>query len=166
MADEPDAELAEERAGDGTERHAGGGLSGARALEDRTGLVEVVLLHAHEVGVARTRPGQRCATTARAVCELDGLRVHDLDPLRPLGVADAQGDGAAQRLPVPDATGDRELILFELHPGAASIAELAAGEVGLDGLGRHRDAGGQTLHDGDEFWAVRFAGREHAEHVL
>ena len=46
---------------------------------------------------------------------------------------------------------------------AAGVA-LAAREVGLDGRSRDRGAGRQTLHEGDEFGAVRFAGREHAEH--
>ncbi len=59
-----------------------------------------------------------------------------------------------------------ELVLLELHARAAAVAELAALEVGLDGGARDRDAGGQALHDGDEFGAVRFAGREHAEHWL
>ncbi len=42
-----------------TQRDAGRGLPGGGALEDRPGLVEVVLLHADQVGVAGPRPGQR-----------------------------------------------------------------------------------------------------------
>ena len=72
--------------------------------------------------------------------------------------------GAAEAVAVADAAGDGQLVLFELHAGAAPVAELAPREVGLDRVARDRDAGGQTLHDGDEFGAVRFAGREHAEH--
>ena len=149
---------------DRAERDAGRGLAGARALEDRTRLVEAVLLHADEVGVARARPGQRGAAAARHVGQLDRLGAHHLDPLRPLGVADAQRDGAAEAQAVADAAGDRELVLLELHPRAAAVAELATREIGLDRGARDGDAGGQALHDGDEFGAVRFAGREHAEH--
>ena len=49
--------LEEEVRGDPAEGDAGGGLAGGRALEDRAGLVEVVLLHADEVGVPGTRAG-------------------------------------------------------------------------------------------------------------
>ncbi len=132
VADEADAELGEERARDRAEGDAGGGLAGARALEDRAGLVEVVLLHADEVGMTGTRARQRRTATARLVGELDGLGGHHLDPLGPLGVADAQGDRAAEADAVADAAGDREFVLLELHPRAAAVAELAAGEVGLD----------------------------------
>ncbi len=52
MTDETDAELAEERAGDGAQCHAGRGLARRRPLEDRSGLIEAVLLHADEIGVA------------------------------------------------------------------------------------------------------------------
>ena len=41
------------------QRDPGGGLAGAGALEDRAGLVEAVLLHARQVGVAGARAGQR-----------------------------------------------------------------------------------------------------------
>ena len=51
--------LLEEAAGDRAERDAGRGLPGAGALQDRPGLVEVVLLHAHQVGVTWPGPGQR-----------------------------------------------------------------------------------------------------------
>ena len=57
-----------------------------------------------------------------------------------------------------------QLVCFELHARATAIAKLASGEVGLDRGARDGDAGRQALHDGDEFGAVRFAGREHAEH--
>ena len=63
VADQPDAELGEERASDRAERDAGGGLASARALEHVAGLVEVVLLHADEVGVARPRAGERGPAT-------------------------------------------------------------------------------------------------------
>ena len=154
----------QERAGDGAERDARRGLAGARTLEDRARLVEVVLLHADEVGVAGARAGERGAAAAGLLGELDRLGAHHLDPLRPLGVADAQGDRAADAHAVHGRRRERQLVLLELHPRAAAVAELAACEVGLDGVARDRDARGQTLHDGDEFGAVRFAGREHAEH--
>ena len=138
MADETDAELAEERAREGAERDAGRRLAGARALEDRARLVEAVLLHADEVGVAGPRAGQRGAAAAGLVGELDRLGAHHLDPLGPLGVADAQRDRAAEALAVADAARDRQFVLFELHARAAAVAELATREIGLDRGARDR----------------------------
>ena len=140
MADETDAELGQERAGEGAERDAGRGLAGAGPLEDRPSLVEVVLLHADEVGVPGARPRQRRAAAAGLLGQLDRVGAHHLDPLRPFGVADAQRDRAAERESVADAARDVERVLFELHARAAAVAELAAGEVGLDGGARDGDA--------------------------
>ena len=70
------------------------------------------------------------------------------------------------RVTVPDARGERQLVLLELHPGAAAVAQLAALQILLDLLSEERDASGQTLHNGDEFGAVRFAGRHDTEHRL
>jgi hypothetical protein len=53
VADEADAELTEERAGDRAQSDARRRLASTRAFEDRTRLVEAVLLHADQVGVAR-----------------------------------------------------------------------------------------------------------------
>ena len=54
MGDDLDpGRLLEVRPGHGAERDPGGGLPGRGALQDRPGLVEAVLLHAREVGVAR-----------------------------------------------------------------------------------------------------------------
>ncbi len=72
--------------------------------------------------------------------------------------------GLPRLRPWRDAPRDREFVLLELHARAAAVAELAAGEIGLDGVARHGDARGQALHDRDEFGAVRFAGSEHTEH--
>ena len=164
VADEGDAELGEEGAGDGAEGDAGGGLAGAGALEHGPGLVEAVLLHADEVGVAGTRTGERGAATAAERVGVDRLGAHDLGPLRPLGVADAEGDGAAEREAVAHAARDGQLVLLELHAGAAAVAELAAREIGADGVEGDGHAGGQTLEHGDEFGAVRLTGGQPTKH--
>ena len=74
-------------------------------------------------------PGQGGVAGQRV--ELDGVdRVgrHHLLPLGPLGVADLDRDRAALGLAVADAADDRDLVLLELHPGAAAVAEPAAGQ--------------------------------------
>ena len=71
-------------------------LPGAGPLEDVAGVVEAVLLHADEVGVAGAGLAQRACRRAR------GGR-HLLLPLGPLGVADHDRDRRAQRPAVADA---------------------------------------------------------------
>ena len=60
VAEHLDAEaLLQERLGHRAERDPGGGLARARAFENRTGVGDVVLLHADEVGVAGAGTGER-----------------------------------------------------------------------------------------------------------
>ena len=49
--------------------------------------------------------------------------------------------------------------------GTAAVAELAAREVGADGVERDGDTGGKTLEDRDELRAVRLSGSEPTEHA-
>jgi hypothetical protein len=154
VTDELDAELGQERPGDGAQGHAGGGLTGARPLEDRPGLVEVVLLHPDEIGVPRAGACQRGAATTRGVADLDRLGVHHLDPLGPLGVADPEGDRAAHGQPVTDAARDVQFVLFELHARAAAVTETSTGQIGLDRARRDGHPRGEPLEDGDELGAV------------
>ncbi len=157
--------LLEEVGGDPAERHPGGGLAGGGALEDRAGLVEVVLLHADEVGVARAGAGERgVAGQAVELGLVDRVGRHDLLPLGPLGVADLDGHRSAEGLAVADAADDGDLVLLELHPGAAAVAEATAGEGVGDVVGGDRDVGGQALQDRDEGRSVGLARSEPAQH--
>ena len=142
---------AQERLGHRAERDPGGGLARAGALEHRAGVVEAVLLHADEVGVAGPRPGQR--RVAGEPVELLGVdRVGDITvshlghSLLPI----ADGDRPAERAAVAYAAEDLELVLLELLPRAAARAEPAAGQVDADGLACHLDPGGQTLEDREQ----------------
>ena len=79
-------------------------------------------------------------------------------------------------LPISTATGppcvspcrtpptNRDLVLLELHPGAASVAEPAPRQGVAQVVGRDRDVGGQPLEDGDEERAVGLARSEPAQH--
>ena len=80
----------EEGRGDRAQRDPGGGLAGAGALEDRPGVVEAVLLHADEVGVAGPRPGERgvAGQAGELRPRLTGSGAMTRLPLGPLGVAD------------------------------------------------------------------------------
>ena len=84
---------------DRAQRHPRRGLPGGGALQDRPGLVEVVLLHADQVGVTGPRTGQRGVAGQRLELGLvDRVGRHHLLPLGPLGVADPDRDRAAERL--------------------------------------------------------------------
>ena len=90
---------------------------------------------------------------------------HDLLPLRPLGVADLHRERAAEADAVPDPAEQGDLVLFELHPGTAAVAEAAPGELGGDVRGRHRDPGRQSFEDGDQGGTMRFTCGEPAQHA-
>ena len=85
-------------------------------------------------------------------------------PLGPLGVADLDRDRAALRLAVADAADQRDLVLLELHPGAAAVAEPAPRERVGDVVRRHLDVGGQPLEDRDQGGAVGLARGEPTQH--
>jgi hypothetical protein len=78
VADQPDADrLLEEGRGDRAERDPGRGLAGAGALQHGPGVVEAVLLHADQVGVAGAGTGER--GVAGQAGELGGVdRVGDI----------------------------------------------------------------------------------------
>ena len=127
--DQPDADrLLEEGRGHRAERDPGGGLAGAGPLEHRSGLVEAVLLHADQVGVPGPRPGQR--GVARQSLERSPASTGSADitcshfghSVLPIVIA----TGPPMRAAVPDAAEDRHLVLLELHPGTAAVAEPAA----------------------------------------
>ena len=165
-----DAErLPQERPGDGSRGDAGRGFAGAGPLEHRAGVVEAVLEHACVVGVAGPRPGQR--RVAGALLEfgrVDGVGGHHGFPLGPFGVADLDGDRAAERDAVPDAGQHGDLVLLELHPGAAAVAEAAAGQLTRDVVGGDVDPGDHAFDHGHQRAAVGFTScgpSQHASHL-
>src|SRR5581483_3364112 len=90
-------------------------------------------------------------------------RHHGL-PLGPLAVADPHRDRTALAQAVPHSAEEGDLILLELHPGAAAVAEPAAGERVRDVFGGRAHAGRQSLDDRDERGTVRFACGEPTQH--
>ena len=166
VADDARAEhVVQERLGDRPESDPRGGLPRRGALEDRAGLVEAVLLHPGEVGVPGARAGQRGVAGLRGQdVGVDRVRRHDLDPLRPLAVADLDGHRAAHRAPMSDAADHADLVGLELHPGATTDAEAPALELTGDVGGRDRDIGRHALEHADKGLAVRLAGGQPSKH--
>ncbi len=58
-------------------------------------------------------------------------RVHPLLPVGVVAVDDLQGDRAAERAAVAHAGGDLDPVALDLHPPAAAVAELAAGQIAV-----------------------------------
>lgn len=131
----------------------------------------VILDHAGEIGVAWAR-----ASELGAAARLHGLgnlrivhvqrcRGHNRGPLGPLGVADLDGDGAANRLSVEDAGEQRELILFKLHTRAAAITQTTAGQLQGNLFFSDGNASGHVLNHRDERLAVGFSGSSPTKHA-
>src|SRR4029078_8527659 len=146
----------------------GGRLAGAGPLEYGARVVEAVLEHACVVGMAPPRPGQRCVAGDVEVGRVDGVGGHHGLPLWPFGVADLDRDRAAERGAVPDACQYGDLVLLKLHPGAAAVAEAAAGQLTRYVFRGDVDAGDHALDHGHKRAAVRFTGcgpSQHASHL-
>jgi hypothetical protein len=149
--------MAEQLLGQAAGRDPGGRLPGRRALEDVAGVREPVLQHAGQVGM--TGPGLGQDLLGRA-----GVRRHLLGPLGPLGVGDLDRDRGAERAPVPQPPDQGDLVLLEAHPGAAAVAEAAAGQLVLDVGGAEGQAGRHPFDHDDDRATVRFAGGQEAQH--
>ena len=65
--------------------------------------------------------------------------------------------------PVPHAGHDLDAVVFDLLAAAAAVALLAAGQVDVDVLGQHGQAGRQVLDKDGQLRPVRFAGGHHAQ---
>ena len=69
---------------------------------------------------------------------------------------------------MPDTGQHRDLVLLELHPRAAAVAQPAAGQLTTDLLGRDLDAGDHALDHGHQRAAVGFTScgpSQHASHL-
>src|SRR6185295_12225565 len=147
VAQDADAEVREEGVGERAGGHSSRGLPGAGALGDVPRVVRPELHGAGEVGV----PGPRARDRIELLGVLDS--VHDLE-----------GQDAAQGVALAHPGDDLRLVLFELHAGAAAVAALAPGELGVDGLGVQGAAVGEALDRGDEALPVRLSGGRIAQH--
>jgi hypothetical protein len=98
--------LLKEPRGDLAERDPCRGLPGRGAFEDRTGIVEAVLLHADEIGMAGARPSERPIASDLLLgvdvvrggirVGIDRLGAHHRLPFGPLGVADPDRRSASR----------------------------------------------------------------------
>ena len=166
MRDDADADgLLEERRGHRAERHPGGGLAGAGPLEHRAGLVEAVLLHADQVGVAGTRTGQRgVAGQPLELVRVDRVGGHHLSPTWATRCCRSRWRPGRRACAVPHAAEDRDLVLLERHPRAAAVAEPAARQRVGEVVGGDADAGRHPLEDRHQGGTVGLACSQPSEH--
>ena len=151
------AERAQERLAQRAAGDARGGLARGGPLEDVADVGLLVLLRAHQVGVA----GARQVHLGDRLCDRPG--VHPLLPVGVVAVGDLQRDRAAERAAVAHAGGDLGAVALDLHAPAAAVAELAAGHVGVERILGQAQAGGQALDDAGQAGAVGLAGGDQTE---
>ena len=85
--------LGQEGLGHGCDAHPCRRLACRGAFQNRSGLVEVILLHPHQIGVTGTRTGEwRCTGLIAQIVGIHGIGCHDGAPPGPFGVGDAQRD--------------------------------------------------------------------------
>ena len=72
--------------------------------------------------------------------------------------------GEPEALPVAHARQDLEPVRLEPLSASAPVAVAAPRQLPGDLLGNDPHAGREALHDRDQRFAVRFAGREHPQH--
>src|SRR5687767_2604504 len=90
-------------------------------------------------------------------------RAHAPHPVRVIGVADDKRERRAERAAVSQAREDFDLVRLDLLARAASVALLAAPQVGVDGAAVEDEARGEPRHDGDERRAVGLTRGDEAE---
>ena len=159
MADEPRADLGEQRLGHTTGCDPRCCLTGTGAFEHVSCISEPVLLHPCEVGVSGAWLGKRFGGCS-------GSRAHLFDPFRPLGIGDVDTDGRAKRAAVAHTPEDRYLVDFEALARSAPVAETPTGEFCLDCFDRDGQTSGDAFKDDRKGLTVRFAGSEETQHCL
>ena len=107
-------------------------------------------------GALRARPASTSGSTGSADMTCSHLG-HSVLPTR-IAI------GAAERAAVPDAAEHLDLVGLELHPGAAAVAEPAAGQLGGDVGGGDLDVGDHAFQHGDQGGAVGLSGGDPAQH--
>src|SRR5579859_2210947 len=150
-------ELAQEHLAERAGGHARGGFARARTFEHVANVAEAELDHARQVGVTGPQPGHRRRWFGHR------FDVHLALPVCPIPILDDHRDRPTHGQTVSHAGDDLHAVVFDLLTPTAPVALLATGEVDIDVLSQNGEPGGQVLDEDGELWAVRFAGRDHAQ---
>ena len=128
-------------------------LSRARPLQDVADVLTRVLPNAREVCVSGTRRRHLLAVRL-------AKRRHAFLPVLPIAVLDRERNRRADRLAEAHARENSHRIRFDLHASAAPVALLATRQVTVDVFQSQRKPRWNTLQDGCQRRAVRFARRQ------
>src|SRR5207248_5638155 len=122
-----DLDRSQELLRDGAGGDGHGRVPRARPLERVAHVGEAVLLHAGEIGVARTR--QRHGLRALPLrLSLGRPRTHPPRPVLVVAVADDEGERRTERAPVAEPGEHLDFVRLDLLPRAAPVALLTAAE--------------------------------------
>ena len=135
-------------------------LTGTCALEHIAGIVETVLLHSDEIGVAGSWLCQGNFGVA-------WFRRHFCMPLvraEPFGVLNFNAHRGPKSASVAHATHEGDSIFFETLARTAPIPKTTTSEFAFDVRGKNGDASRQTLDNDGEGATMRFASSEVPEH--
>ncbi len=163
VASDVNPECVEQRPGYRAACHAHGGFARAGPVDHGANVVELILLHPRKIGMARTRhrdaldigPVALYRHLFRPSCLVFLIRT----------VVDAEGHGTAERFRKPDARIDMNLVVLNLGPTAAPVAEPAPRQMRVDIVGRERHFRRHAFDNSDECFAVRLACGEVTDHL-
>ena len=147
VAEDGDAEGAEQLLGQRAGGNPHGGLAGAGPLQHAADGTEVF---DGTTQVPVSRPGTR-------------QFFHLLDLVVPVG--HHERDRAADRMAAPRAAEDFDVVGFQLLPAAPTISPLTTMQLGVDRLRAEFHAGGKAVDQGHQGFAMRFAGGVVAQHA-
>ena len=103
------------------------------------------------------RPGRHLA---HQIARRSAEGGHALRPVLPIAVGHLKRDGTADSATEADAARDARRILLDGHAAAAPVAGLAAGQIGVDVIDGHGQAGRHARHDGRKIRPVTFSGSD------
>jgi hypothetical protein len=130
-----------------------------------------VFHHSGKIRVAWTRPSQGC-TPSRIhglyiffIVHIQWIGRHDGGPLRPLRIANHDGNRATQSQPVADSAEHGNLISLKLHAGATAVAKAAPGKLMRNIGAGNWDPGGHVLQQRNKSLAVGFTCSSPTKHA-
>jgi hypothetical protein len=169
VAEHLDPQQREEILRDRADGDPGAGLARRGPLQHVADVVELVLHHAGQVGVAGSRHHHLAPAACSHLLELllaDLPGAHRRAPVDVVAVGDDQRHRPAERAAVPHAAQDLGRVLLDPLPWRAAVAGLAAGEVALHPVAVDGEPGGHAGHDRDDAGPVRLpAGDELEVHL-
>jgi len=149
------AELVKKPLGECASSNPGGGLPGAGSLENVPPIEPIVLQQARQIGVAGAGPGNPAA--AELPWRVRALVGHDVFPVGPVPIRNQHGHRRPQRLTGTHTGEPFDVVTLDLHTRPTAIALHPPGELVVHPFRRDWEAGRQTLDDGYEGLAMRFA---------